>query len=276
MVKVCTTAQALSRTISYPLKHVIRFPPVRPGLKRYPTAMTVCIAAICQDKGEPRIVLCSDSRLDYADLGSTNMTCKLDVLGHGWCVQLAGEWSGITGLCSTLKERVQNLSLVSTREIENVAKDAINEFLKSPRYQPKQPYQTILSGFVAEVPVVLEASVYEGKPRITLGDSFTTIGYGSTIASTLLTLRECNPMMALPYVTYLAYEAKRCSEKTGFVGRFTALAIQAPYVPATKDRAMVAIVNDVGKANLESMYAGFWKVPFVEIPDFPDDFFHST
>jgi len=37
---------------------------------RFGAAVTVCIAAACQDQGEPRIVLCSDTRLDYADLYS--------------------------------------------------------------------------------------------------------------------------------------------------------------------------------------------------------------
>jgi hypothetical protein len=237
--------------------------------------MTVCIAVACQDQGQPRIVLCSDTRLDYADLGSTNTACKSDVLGYGWMVQLAGDWSGARGFCSVLKERVQNLPLVTTGDIENEARSAINEFMKSPLYQSRNEYQTILSGFVAGLPVILEASIHKGKPMISLGDSFMAIGYGATIASVLLTLRECTPHMPLPYAAYLAYEAKRCSEKTGFVGPFTALVVQAPYVPATKDKANVEIMNDLGKANLENIYSGVWKVPFVETPPLPPKFFLS-
>src|SRR5580698_6726927 len=62
MRRVCMTAQALSSGISRPLKH---------GLG-YPKAVTVCIAVVNRESDEPKIVLCSDTRLDYDYLGSTN------------------------------------------------------------------------------------------------------------------------------------------------------------------------------------------------------------
>jgi hypothetical protein len=52
------------------------------------------------------VVLCSDTRLDYGDLGSTNFTVKVDILGHGWSTQLAGEWSGVIHLCKVLKSKM--------------------------------------------------------------------------------------------------------------------------------------------------------------------------
>ena len=250
------------------------FSPLKEKFKYY-GAVTLCIAATCQEQGHPRIVLCSDTRLDYADLGSTNTTCKLDVLGHGWCVQLAGEWGGVSYFCSLIREGVQDSPgpFASIRDIESQAKRATATFLKSSLCKTDQVYQLLLSGFLDKRPVLFTVSIFERNPKVELSDSFAVIGYGYTIASTVLKLREYHSGMPLSYASYLVYEAKRCSEKTGSVGHITALAIQAPGDVDVRDKAYVKIMNELGKANLESLYRGIWKVPFVEIPDLPAEFF---
>jgi hypothetical protein len=81
--------------------------------------------------------------------------------------------------------------------------------------------------------------------------------------------------MPLPYVAYLVYEAKRCSEKTGLVGKFTTLITHAPNVNNIKDKAYLKIMNELGKAHLEAVYAGLWNVPFAKLPELTPDFFHD-
>jgi len=240
---------------------------------RYPCAMTVCIAASCKEQGKPRIVLCSDTRLDYGDLGSTNMAVKCDVLGHGWVVQMAGDWSSVRSLCSILKDRVQALTRLDSSEAARESQKAISQFLKSPLFDLDKDSQLLLSGFDGDIPCILEVSIMQGKSKVELKDSFGTIGWGGGVATTLLTLREHNAGMPLSYVAYLTYEAKRCAEKTGFVGRFTTLMTHAPNVKDIKDRAYLRIMNNLGEAHLEAVYAALWKVPFATIPDLTPDFF---
>ena len=253
-----------------------RYPkPHRPN-PRFAKAVTVCIAAACQDKGEPRIVLCSDTRLGYEDLGSTSSTVKVDVLGHGWCIQIAGDWSGAKYLGSILIGKIQNLSSApsSIRDVEIQISSGIDEFLRSAFCETDKNYETLLSGFIHNKPRMVKACVYQGTPKLDLSDSFAVIGYGFTIASALLALRECNSSMPLGNVAYLAYEAKKCSEKTGTVGAYTVLAAQSPG-ESPKDKARVKIVSNIGKLALEAIYANFWKVPFCEMPELPESFFTS-
>jgi len=163
----------------------------------------------------------------------------------------------------------------SIGQIEKLTQLTLNDFILSSLHDKKATYQALLSGFLLESPVIVEATVYKGRPKLELHDSFRAIGSGAMIAAFLLSLREYHPDMPLSYAVYLAYEAKRASEKTGYVGRFTTLAIQAPHVPDSTDRAHLKLMNLTGIANLDSLYRGLWKVPLVQIPEFPDDFFHS-
>src|ERR1039457_6367102 len=67
--------------------------PLRPKPFYTQRSMTVCIAGACQHHGEPRIVLCCDSRLDFGEVGSTNNACKVRILGCGWVGLIAGDWT---------------------------------------------------------------------------------------------------------------------------------------------------------------------------------------
>ncbi len=240
----------------------------------YASAVTVCIAAACQEQGQPRIVLCSDSRLDWAEFGSTNSTVKLDVLGYGWCSQLAGEWSGVFYFNSLLRHNMQDRESAPTKlsEVEDLIQDAIQEFCSSALHDEEQVYDVLISGFLQETPIVMDVRVQKPDPKFTLAEPFYAIGSGGNIASIILRLREYHSSMNLSYATYLVYESKRSAEHDGTVGRFTALAVQAPG-SELKGRAYLKIMNELGKAHLEAVYAGLWSVPFATIPDFTPDFF---
>lgn len=260
------------------MSHVIAFhknkpQPVKQKI-RYHTSVTVCIAVACQEQDEPRIVLCSDTRLDYEYCGSTNTTVKVDVLGYGWCAQMAGEWSGVKELCAILKRRVQKFpSSLRASDMTNAAQRSIAEFLKSPLYERGQPFQLLVSGFDERTPVIFDVSVYPENFTIKSKNGFGSVGSGSAIASTLLQLRECHSNLPLSYATYLAYEAKRASEKCGDVGRITVLSVQAPPTHDDKERAWIKVMSEQGKSNLESLYRTLWKIPVVETPELTDDCF---
>lgn len=269
MQSIMHDRSSMSTTFSYPVKHWRKV--------SYPRAMTVCIAAVNQEAGGSHIILCSDSRIDYGALGSTNTAVKVDVLGHGWCIQVAGAWSGVNYLCSLLKERIQqrNHPFDSPAQVYETAQQALHDFVLSPTYDRREVYNALLSGFFSRTPSIIEASIYKGKQRIDAHDPFCAVGFGELIATDILTLREYHARMPLNYATYLIYEAKRASEKTGRVGKFTVLLQQAPDVQDHKNKATLRKVSSVGIANLDSIYRGVWKVPFVDMPDFPDEFFEK-
>ncbi len=242
--------------------------------KGYACAVTVCIAATCQDKGEPRIVVCADTRLSYPNIGSTNTTVKVDVLGHGWLVQMAGDWSAVRILCSLLKDRIQAQTSVTLRNIMKESKEAVREFKRGPAFTQSDTTQLLISGFEGKEPHILSVSIFDGgKEQIELREPFGSIGSGFGVADILLSLRECRPDMPLPYVAYLVYEAKRSSEKLGSVGTFTTLSVHSPNITDLKDRAYVKVLSEVGIVQLEAYYRGLWKVPVATFPDFTEDFF---
>jgi hypothetical protein len=243
--------------------------PLPPRIKvSYAKGVTCCIAAACRNHDEPMIVLCSDTRLDYGDLGSTNTTVKLDILGNGWCTQLAGEWSGVTHLRDILKARVYGRR-TTLGAVEDHAHFAVEKFLKSPFYSADGIYELLISGFSGADPRILVVSVREGQPRIEMRHGFGCIGEASTVTNVLFSLREYAPDMDSCYVSYLVYEAKRASEKVGSVGKYTVMMLQEP--GGDRDGAKLIFISDEGLANLENIYRGLWKRPLFEV-DFPDSF----
>src|SRR6266566_6040599 len=83
MRRVCTTAQALSSIISYPLKHVIPCKPSDWGL-----GMTVCIASLCG--GEDCIIALSDRMLSMPAMSLDDLTAKFRAIGSRWMAMYAG------------------------------------------------------------------------------------------------------------------------------------------------------------------------------------------
>jgi hypothetical protein len=160
-------------------------------------------------------------------------------------------------------------------ELLKQSKKSLAEFSQSALFDPLRNCQLLVSGFDNEFPYIIEVSILEGKRKVDVKDSFGAIGWGANVAFILLGQREHQADMSLTYASYLVYEAKRCSEKTGAVGAFTAMAVQHPNVSDFKDRAYVEFVNDKGISQLEAYYRSFWKVPFIEFPELKPEFFTS-
>jgi 20S proteasome alpha/beta subunit len=166
----------------------------------YAKAMTVCIAAACGGE-KPCIILCSDTRLDYGELGSTNTTAKLAVLGHSWCVQMAGDWSNVGQWKDYLKREIQTSEAANLESVAECIKDSAEYFRRSIFCEPGKSYHLLLSGFPNGKRTILSANLYPLKKGHSLtvmpSDSFACIGSGYTVASAMLSARECQGITAV-------------------------------------------------------------------------------
>jgi len=192
---------------------------------------------------------------------------------------MAGDWSNVAHWKDNLKCRVQSSDSISIDSIGEHIRESAEHFMKSVFCQVGSVYQLLLSGFPNGSPTILSASLYPLKRghslTVTPSESFASIGSWSTIANALLTSREYHPRMTLEYASYLVYEAKRCSERNGTVGRMTTLVVHRLGGNETIDEASVLFFSLEGQAQIESYYSDIWKVPFIEFPDFPPRFFMS-
>jgi hypothetical protein len=124
-----------------------------------------------------------------------------------------------------------------------LAQQSIQDLIRSPFYNKAEPVQVLLSGFDRQEVTIIEVSLYPTE-KLSIErkqEGYGAIGSGTPIALVLLSLRECNPSIPMQYGAYLAYEAKRGSEKTGSVGRISALVVQAPPGYNDRDRAWIKI-----------------------------------
>src|ERR1035441_4742888 len=97
--------------------------PLRPKTFYTHRSMTVCIAGACQHHGEPRIVLCCDSRLDFGEVGSTNNACKVRILGCGWVGLIAGDWTRTQYFSGLVRDSITRKRPTSLEDVMS----AINE-----------------------------------------------------------------------------------------------------------------------------------------------------
>jgi len=210
------------------------------------------------------------------------MTVKVDILGHGWCAQMSGQWGNVCHWKDNLRNRIQAISgFIDVDLMGRLIRDSAEYFAASAFSDVGHRYDLLLSGFQDGTPKILTVSLEIQQRRsnkvpclsLVPSDTFSCIGSGSLVANALLTARECNPSMPVEYVTYLAYESKRISEKTGTIGNLTALAIHAPGQEDSADKASLAIMNPLGDAQLKVYVSGVWKVPLVDFPQLNPEWF---
>jgi len=243
----------------------------------YTGAMTLCIAAVCQHEGSPRIVLCSDTKMDHGFAGATNKTVKFDVLGHGWSVLLAGKWDEAQWLFDRVQTAFGEMKTAPTvDDVLIAARDAGKALVIAPIYLSKkhETVDLILSGFVSGKAKLITVTVYKRAVEVSTTDSFCATGSGASIASVFLIQREYTPTVSLETATYLVYEAKKASEKDIGVGSVTVMMIQAPPSSiAFEDKVNIALMNDEGKNQLEEVRRRFGLQPLGDFDPFPDSFF---
>jgi hypothetical protein len=128
--------------------------------QRYPWAskkkrMSVCIAAICQENGEPRIVLCSDTRLSATGFGSSDGTRKIFALGYGWLILLATEdWSSGIGLKDHLRRQWRTLNKLPYQRRIDELKSTLHAQLSQSRYCSTRT-EALICGFTRKLPIIV-------------------------------------------------------------------------------------------------------------------------
>jgi hypothetical protein len=239
--------------------------------------MTTCIAAACREAGEPRVVLCSDTRLSQGEWGSRELTVKFDIVGRGWVVQWANRPDSARELIERIKESFRSAPPPKTvHSVLGAIREAINEFKRSPLCEPGC-CEVILTGFVCGKPVI--ACVQgddKGKLSVRGVDSFCAIGTGATIATVILNCRQYDDQEEIQNATYMVYEARRFSEKAEGVGPYTAMLIQAPGQEHSVDKAWVAFVSRDGIGMLETIFHSVGLMPKLTIEPFPAGFLISS
>ena len=212
--------------------------------------MTVCISAICQHNGEPRIVLCSDWMVDNEWMTSETMNKQICIAPR-WYALPAGSVARGNELMAEFRigfakespkiGRILPLfnDIVNSRRrkiIEETVQSAIGkeyEWLleKGKASLPDDSYsrliqsveytklgaQLILSGFVAEkdtgmnIPAV--CSIDDSTaPCVRMAENFATIGSGAVVAESVLHRRSQQCDMPLKKTLYNVFEAKRLAE----------------------------------------------------------------
>lgn len=217
-------------------------------------ALTVCVAAICEDNGEPKIVLCADTRLDFGEHGSADGTAKMSVLWHGWCGMLAGDYAVASDFIERLKKSFQmrKKDFGSKESLRSFVVSVATKFMNGPLYG-KEPVEIIIAGFIHRKPVIVAVRMDEtaAAPAVFSGKPFHAIGSGANIVNIFLGLREVSPEDSMNKMLYVVYEAKKASEKNGGVGPETRLVVIAPRPPDADAEYVMGL--DVGHRGLQKL-----------------------
>ena len=230
----------------------------RPLKQRYPwdTDMTICIAAICDRRDDPKIVLCSDKRLDYGQVGSAEIGKKMGYVSrHCLALLAANNVTHAYELVAEYAHRFQSFDRMLTLEelcapprilkkrymeqaVQMRLGMALDELKESgQRILPPEVYSRMwneLESIKLECELIL-AAFSSGKPYLfSFADGgvhpdhpFAVIGSGSWVANAALCQRGCNEQMPLSEVLYYVYEAKKMSEIVNGVGKKTQITVIA-------------------------------------------------
>jgi hypothetical protein len=266
-----------------PLKHDYNKP--RP-IKPWETDMTLCIGALAQDNGEPRIVLCFDAKVTNEAFGSetevkfyslSDQIVSLfadsparakelawifrDYLGKN-VLQREAVVNQLREPIGLLKRRLANAFIQRTLAIsyeDMVSKGAgwfgetyQREYLARVENNPLR-VQLIVAGFIDQFPVLCELGT-DGE--LEWRTSFSIVGNGAYTAEPAMHARSHTSDTPLVQALYNVYEAKRVSEINPYVGRQTAILILEP--ARDTDRSIgVSRVTKEGSKFLDKLYKRF-------------------
>ena len=220
--------------------------------------MTVCIAAICKDDDESKIVLCTDRRAGGA-LGSSETALKERALSSkfGWRCLTAGTEPDIRALLriyqskfnykenitfnnidSTIKsglfqrkkdlsnEYIQNRFAISYDEFLQFGKDKLSPDLYHDALQRISSIdlksEFIIAGFIADHPELYHT---DAKGKASALNEFAVIGEGRILAESCLIRRGQEDVRSLEETLYNVYEAKKYAEAVTSVGEQTIITI---------------------------------------------------
>jgi hypothetical protein len=233
---------------------------------RYPSKVSVCIAAICQESYIQKIILCSDTRASSGDFGSTDSTNKIHDIIPGWTAQAARRPDSAAELIERVREWfIGSSGLKSIHSVVSLIDAAIREFESSPLYE-KNCCELLVTGFIKDKPLIVAVAANEkGKLTVRVVDHFFAIGSGALIATVILNCRGYNNMESLDSALYMVYEAKRLSEKADGVGPYTRLIVTGPDARWPNK----GIISDRGREHLESIFTKIGLGSRLSIEKFP-------
>jgi len=240
-----------------PVKRLIE-PLPRPLKQRYDwdTDMTLCIAALAQDRGFPRIVLCFDSKVAAEGFGSeteykfhrlSGQLCSMFAGSPGRAKELAGIYREFLDanlldkgkVIDQLREPVtlfkrRLASAYIGRTLGLTYEDLLSNGVKWLGAEHQRHLQNIegqglgvdliIAGFIEEFPVLCQME----RGEVEWKTGFSLIGTGVYTAEPALHARKQTDQTPLLATLYNVYEAKRIGESSPFVGKHTAIFILQP------------------------------------------------
>ena len=191
--------------------------------------MTVCIAAIHDRYSDPKIITCTDGRLDYGDYGSGTSGEKSQLLGYEWFALLSGAWNEAHELARHIGEKLRSRAPLKSRS------DALHMFGKSCESFKKTPFFTqsitcdlIIGGFIGRDPMLISAGIRDGNAYANVSGDTAIVGSGAVVAQTILNIRDYSHAIDPRKAVYIIYEAKKLSETVVSVGPKTWIEIHRP------------------------------------------------
>ena len=211
------TLARLSGSWAFALKlnHV---PPVKH--RRYPRAMTVCIAAKANWAMNEHIVLCSDWQVGD-DSSMWEAPVKFEQhFGLSLTSLLAGSLEDASDLTRLYQERLgsRSMKLLELKEELHAGMNAFKKSLKR-RGRDNSDVQLLIAGYVEGSATIL----YVDRNTVMEPAPYCAIGAGGPNAEAMLKWRLAHeprdPFFDLSNVVYYVYEAKRFAEVSPHVGK---------------------------------------------------------
>jgi hypothetical protein len=117
--------------------------------------MTVCIAAKCQQEGEPRVVLCCDW-LSGDDYGSSETCDKLGKIAEGWFVLIASTVHKADEVIGWYEKKMSGLEIAPEKALDEVRRIA-----RELKEKLRDEQSRLLYGFT--VPELVAQKLYSRK-----------------------------------------------------------------------------------------------------------------
>jgi len=218
--------------------------------------MTVCIAAVCTDGDDEKIILCSDTKWGGA-LGSREGGLKQLLLPHGWVCLTAGKEPDIASLIRLFTEHFIDEGKLHATKIDATIKQVLyrrkselaeeyvqrhfgksyDYFLKHGKAEFSSDHFFQTSQAITRIDLgasFILAGFIEGMPEIYYTDEhcvarpaphYAVIGEGEYVASASLLRRGLTTSAHFHYAMYFVYEAKRQAESVPSVGTETVMTV---------------------------------------------------
>jgi hypothetical protein len=228
------------------------------------TRMTLCIAAACIDKKQPRIVTCTDWKSTTA-LGSSQTFDKFKKIKPGWVALVAGKASRAKEMVACVTEVLNSQDVTSANVVTLIKRAAatharnlkeewcafrfgmdyarFQQWCKEVNPALAKPYvdeltsikwgaSLLVAGFVVDedgdhVPIICKMA--QQTSEVTVEEHFGAIGEGVSVAVPPLLRRDYDwEETTVGKAIYYLYEAKTLAEIIDSVGPSTSLDVVFP------------------------------------------------